>query len=106
MKSKYLVLLAIAFFFINRTNAQFGALDTSFNGTGKTTTNFNGTDGATGITIQTDGKIIVSGYTPVGNSYGYALSRYNTNGTLDASFGTGGKIITDFATGYDFAACV
>ena len=26
----------------------------------------------------------------------FALARYNTNGTLDATFGTGGKVITDF----------
>ena len=31
-------------------------------------------------------------------SYGFAVHRYNANGTLDASFGAGGVVITRLAT--------
>ena len=68
-----------------------GLLDTSFNGTGKV--NSPGV-GAAGLAIQPDGKIVV-----VGNSYDtsvgsrFAAVRYNTDGSLDTSFGGSGKII-------------
>jgi uncharacterized delta-60 repeat protein len=41
------------------------------------------------VTLQSDGKIIVSGYV---NNY-FAAVRYNKNGELDSSFGTDGKAI-------------
>ena len=34
---------------------------------------------------------------PVRRAGDFALARYNTNGSLDATFGTGGKVTTDFA---------
>src|SRR5262249_40479711 len=36
----------------------------------------------------------------------FALARYNASGSLDPSFGTGGKVTTDFAGGEDFAGNV
>ena len=75
-----------------------GSLDTSFDGDGKVTTpisdEFNSFDYARSVAIQTDGKIIAaggSGGSLVGN---FTLVRYNTNGSLDTSFGSGGKVIT------------
>ncbi|MDI6766387.1 MAG: T9SS type A sorting domain-containing protein [Bacteroidota bacterium] len=57
------------------------------------------------IAIQSDGKIIMSG--AVGNlPYSdFGLARYNPDGSLDTTFGTGGKVTTDFGE-YDFANCV
>ncbi len=50
-----------------------------------------------GIGIQPDGKIIIGGYYSIGgNSYNWTLVRYNANGSLDATFGTGG--IVQFST--------
>jgi len=62
-------------------------------------TNFGGRfDLANAIVIQSDGKIIAAGVsTP--NSSGnsdFALARYNEDGTLDTSFGSDGKMTTDF----------
>ena len=46
------------------------------------------------IALQTDGKIVLAG--SVNNFSDIALIRYNANGSLDASFGSGGITITDF----------
>jgi uncharacterized delta-60 repeat protein len=50
------------------------------------------------ITVQADGKIIVGGFTDAPNATEYfALARFNTNGTPDTTFGTGGLVVTPFA---------
>lgn len=79
-------------FAIARYNSN-GMLDTSFDSDGKVTTAF-GTDNTSGnsVHIQDDGKIIVAG----SSNSNFALARYAINGTLDASFGTDGKVTTDF----------
>lgn len=46
------------------------------------------------IAVQADGKILVAGVRGGGlNSY-YFLSRYQSNGSLDTSFGAGGSVVT------------
>ncbi len=73
-----------------------GSLDTSF---GKVVTVFSGNgsnDVANAVVIQADGKIVAAGSSPVNDSDEFALARYNTDGSLDTSFGTGGKVLTDF----------
>ncbi len=47
-----------------------------------------GNDYATGLAIQTDGKLVVAGYHQEGESTNIAVARYETNGDLDQSFGT------------------
>ncbi|MEO6656190.1 MAG: carboxypeptidase regulatory-like domain-containing protein [Pyrinomonadaceae bacterium] len=84
--------------FVVRYNAD-GSLDTSFNGTGKVTENFaGGLTLATSIGVQSDGKILVGGYTSATSGRDFFLLRYNSNGTLDPSFDGDGKITTDFAS--------
>jgi len=74
-----------------------GSLDTGFGSGGKVTTAIGNGDGeATEIAIQADGKIIAVG-TPNGFTHflfngDTALVRYNSNGSLDTAFGTGGKV--------------
>ena len=78
-----------------RFNAD-GSLDTSFAGTGKVTTDFGGDESAADLAIQGDGKIVVVGKR---NSPSIAvLSRYNPDGSLDASFGGTGKVTTTVGT--------
>lgn len=70
-----------------------GTLDRSFNSNGYVITSFStsdGHDGGSAIAIQSDGKIIQAGDRSV---TGFAAVRFNSNGTLDNSFGTNGKII-------------
>jgi uncharacterized delta-60 repeat protein len=84
-----------------------GTLDTSFGTGGKVVTNF-GEVSAQGssVAVQPDGKIVVAGYANIDGGYDFALVRYNANGSLDASFGPGGKVVTEFGVlqqGYSFA---
>lgn len=84
-----------------------GSLDASFGNGGRVTTDFQGfADSATSVAIEPGGKIVVAGSTtsassnsPAGNfdNSDFALVRYNRNGSLDTSFGNGGKVITDFS---------
>lgn len=69
-----------------------GTLDTTFGTGGKVTTNFEDLDRAEDLVLQPDGKIIAVG--DGGNAF--ASARYNSDGSLDATFGTGGKVITQF----------
>jgi uncharacterized delta-60 repeat protein len=50
------------------------------------------------LAIQPDGKIVVAGTASSadGTVSEFAVARFNTNGSLDATFGTGGKVTTNF----------
>ncbi len=72
-----------------------GSLDTSFGANGKVTTLMNGGGDAYGVLIQPDGKIVATGNS---DSNTFALARYDPNGALDTSFGTGGKVLTNFGS--------
>lgn len=75
-----------------------GSLDTTFGGDGKVTTDFSGaTDSAKSVKIQSDGKIVVAGISHNGSNNDFALARYNSDGSLDTSFGGNGKVTTDFS---------
>ena len=83
-----------------------GSLDPSFGGTGKVTTNVISWDIATSVAIQADGKIVAAGGSGSSGSIDdFALVRYNTDGSLDTSFGGTGKVTTDFGS-YDSAYSV
>jgi uncharacterized delta-60 repeat protein len=87
-----------------------GSLDTTFGTGGKVTTDFNGGDDiAYSVVLTSDDKIIVGGYASTdsnSNNRDFALAKYNVNGGLDPSFGTGGKVTTDFNGGSDEAYSV
>ena len=90
-------------FAIVRYNSN-GSLDTLFSDDGKVTTDLgNSDDYARSVIIQNDGKIVVAGYTKSGTSYADSgMVRYNSNGTLDSSFGDSGKVITDIVENYNY----
>jgi len=70
-----------------------GSLDTTFSGDGKLTTNFGvGFNVSTGVTLQSDGKILVVGTSGSGSAF--ALARYNLDGNLDTSFDGDGMLTT------------
>ena len=71
-----------------------GSLDLTFSGDGKITTAFAGYAELGDVVLQPDGKIVVAGNvfnSPTGIG-GFALARYSVDGTLDSSFGSGGKV--------------
>jgi uncharacterized delta-60 repeat protein len=82
-----------------------GTLDPSFGGTGVVTTDLGSWfDVAHDVKVQPDGKVVVAGSSGID----FALVRYNANGTLDTSFGSKGKVLTNFSrgsfdTGYSLA---
>jgi uncharacterized delta-60 repeat protein len=65
-----------------------GTLDSSFGNGGKTIVNFNNGASARGMAIQSDGRLVLAGES--GNQFGVA--RLNTNGSLDTTFGSNGKL--------------
>lgn len=70
-----------------------GTIDTTFNGIGKVTKDINKTDNVGAVAIQTDGKIILAGYTTTttGNQF-YTAVRFNSNGSIDNTFGSAGVV--------------
>ncbi|MDW8425921.1 MAG: delta-60 repeat domain-containing protein [Meiothermus sp.] len=83
-----------------------GSLDNSFGTGGKVTTAVSSSDDITyALVLQPDGKLVAAGRSLVaaGSNLGFALVRYNPNGSLDPSFGTGGKVTTDLGLDFDEA---
>jgi uncharacterized delta-60 repeat protein len=80
-----------------------GDLDTSFGTGGKVITAIgSGDDRGSSVAVQSDGKIVVAGYSWNGSNYDFALVRYAASGALDPGFGTGGRSITPIGTGDDY----
>lgn len=74
-----------------------GDLDTTFSTDGKTTVSFNNQDYAYAMAVQSDKKVIVVGRSLNGtNSYDVAVTRLNTNGSLDTTFNGTGKLLIDY----------
>src|SRR6185437_3907654 len=72
-----------------RFNAN-GTADSTFGSGGKVTTHLGTFDEFGGVTVQGDGKIVVSGSESTGTSpFALYLLRYNADGSLDTTFGTG-----------------
>src|SRR5437667_4928162 len=76
--------------------AQAGSLDPTFGTNGIVTT---ANTAANAAALQSDGKIVVAG--SIANSQNFqqgGLLRYTSNGVLDSSFGTGGKVLIAVGT--------
>ena len=76
-----------------------GGLDVTFGTGGKVITDFGYNDAASAVGLQPDGRIVVAGGTVSSGNVTFALARYGANGSLDPTFGTGGKVTTDFGHG-------
>jgi uncharacterized delta-60 repeat protein len=80
-----------------------GSYDSSFNSTGTASLDIPTTVAGIGKTamLQSDGKLLVAGTYSQGVGYGRGMqgvvTRYDTNGTLDTSFGTGGYSYINFS---------
>ncbi len=71
-----------------------GTLDNTFSFDGKLITDINGHDEATGVQIDSNGKIVVVGVSDNQS----LLVRYTADGMLDNSFGINGKVVHEFST--------
>ena len=82
-----------------------GDLDSAFAGNGKLVTDFAGANitqsSVRSVTIDSKGRIVAAGYAVVnsgGFSGQFALARYHSDGSLDNTFASNGKLITDFTS--------
>jgi uncharacterized delta-60 repeat protein len=74
-----------------------GDLDTTFGNGGRKTVNFGGTDVPRAIVVQPNGRIVVAG--GGGPTSSFCVVRLRAaNGTLDPTFGSGGKRTIDFGS--------
>jgi uncharacterized delta-60 repeat protein len=82
-----------------------GTLDTSFGNGGRVVTAIapgRGADEARAVLVQPDGRIVVGGYSDAsGTDKDFLVVRYHGDGTLDTSFGDGGKRVTNIGDGTD-----
>jgi uncharacterized delta-60 repeat protein len=85
-----------------RLNAD-GSIDDTFGGGDGVVTTVVGTGNAraNGVIVQSDDKIVVVGRATTGVGTDVMVVRYLPDGALDATFGTGGKVLTDVAGGSD-----
>ena len=93
--------LALPFY----AHAAAGDLDPSFGSGGKVLTDFSGLseDHARSVAVEPGGKVVVAGFSDMGGGRDFALARYHHDGSLDPSFGSGGKVLTDFGGPSDLA---
>lgn len=101
----YVFPVCFLIFFTITTSAQLGTLDETFGDSGKVITSFG--DGpyclSTVVSVQEDAKVVIAGWEQdLITKANFALVRYNTDGSLDNSFGSGGKVKTDFSNNDDF----
>ncbi len=76
-----------------------GDVDMQFNGTGKLTIDFDSSlDVGNDLLIDDENKILIAGYSSKDQKFDFALARINSNGTLDLTFGNGGKVKSDFGS--------
>jgi uncharacterized delta-60 repeat protein len=112
MKTNIVFFILLSFFnsfllFPIFSKAQNGSLDLSFGNAGKVITDFGANESAYSVAIQSDGKIVVAGTIYNGAAIDFAVTRYNTDGSLDNSFGIGGKVTTDIdSTEYGTAVAI
>ncbi|MZR62298.1 hypothetical protein [Alcanivorax sp. DP30] len=81
-----------------------GEPDTSFGSEGAVITDISAnSDYAKSVIEDSNGNLVVAGYSHNGSAYDFALVRYTSNGELDTSFGDGGLVVTDIGSNNDYA---
>jgi uncharacterized delta-60 repeat protein len=88
-------------FAVERVNSD-GTPDNTFDADAIQTVDFSGNnDTLNAITLQSDGQIILAGFTSDGTHSNFAVARLNTDGSPDNSFNSNGKQVTDFGSSSD-----
>src|SRR5437762_4329916 len=105
--SLIVVILALLFIAPHSARAAAGDLDPRFGNGGVVQTDFSGGDDyAFGVKVQSDGKTVAVGESGVYPLFHSALTRYTKNGTLDQTFGTGGKMVAALDAGGDGSTAI
>ncbi|MDO9185301.1 MAG: T9SS type A sorting domain-containing protein [Bacteroidia bacterium] len=83
-----------------------GTIDNTFGSGGKVTTTIGNAYNGRSIAIRNDGKILVAGSGEIGSKRVFGVACYNTDGSLDSTFSSNGKVSTDVGIDYNFATSV
>lgn len=88
--------------FLARYNSN-GTLDTSFGGQGTVQIQMGGSSDSSCVKLAVlpTGKILVGGYLHTGTHKDFAVMRFNSNGSVDSTFGTSGVSQIDFKNAHD-----
>jgi uncharacterized delta-60 repeat protein len=78
-----------------------GRLDARFGTGGVVTLDFSSEDQAQAVAVQKDGSLVVAGRIMGPTNPDFGLVRLTRGGQLDETFGTGGRVLTDFSGGID-----
>src|SRR5439155_8000924 len=78
-------------------------LDPDFGAGGMTLADFGGSDQGYAMAVQNVGKVLMAGRAWHVDQYDFGVVRFNTDGTLDTSFGNGGMVTTDLGSMFDAA---
>ena len=92
-------------FLVARLNAAGGGFDSSFGSGGKVMTQLGlgsqPLSAVAALAIQSDGKILAGGdASPATGNPAFMVERLGTNGTPDAAFGSGGKVVSQLGHGF------
>lgn len=74
-----------------------GGLDTTFGVNGLVFTIAPGSEACFSLALQADGRLLAVGGRQVGNTVDLVLARYDSNGGLDSTFGSGGKVVSSLS---------
>ena len=97
------VVLSGGQFAVVRFNAD-GSLDTSFGNAGFAQTALLNNAAASQVAVQPDGKVLAAGSAGASSGpFDFAVVRYNSDGSLDSSFGTNGAAVTNLDGSSDLA---
>jgi uncharacterized delta-60 repeat protein len=100
-----LTFLTRAQFVLARLNPN-GTLDTTFGNGGTVQTKIGTGAVAAQLALQSDGKIVAAGIGLAGVLSAIGVARYNTDGSLDSTFGSGGTVATNFDGEFDSGSSV
>ncbi|MFZ5953502.1 MAG: hypothetical protein ACOYT8_00200 [Candidatus Dependentiae bacterium] len=78
--------------------SSLGVLDITFGSGGIVTTGIDTFTGANAVALQSDGSIVVAGFTINDITTKFAVARYTTGGILDGTFGSGGIVTTSISS--------
>lgn len=99
---RQILFLAFLFVGVMPVLAQPGSPDLNFDGNGRTWVDMGATsEGATAVMALPDGKVLISGMVQV-SDIKFGLTRLNPDGSVDNTFGFGGKVITDVGSANAF----
>ena len=106
MKTNFFILILLAAYITAYT--QPGTPDPAFGTGGIVTTSFGASTSSVSksMAIQSDGKIVMAGYSSTGGIFIFAVARYNTDGSLDNTFDADGKLTTAFGSSDDEATAI